>query len=308
MKICLRENPPGKGGIAGGAGNKGQSSQTAAGHASSSYGYPVIQTTTGMTASFTVQLTSDLQGQVPADLSDITDIYFVARPCMHAEETYIKVACTKVLDTQGNSTGEITFTLTPAEVNNRQGVHFAEVMCYTAKNELTQNYRCYLQVRKGMTGAQQNGNFPVTIAEVRLALMDTSQQANTLLDDLQFSDMMIAQCIQRAVQDFNETPPALAHTFTAASFPFRNALITGTVGYLMDMVMYRYTRNRMQHSNAGLSFDDSDKQQSYLSLAERAKHQWKAFVLSKKTQMNMHQCFSVMAQPWYETGQLEIFW
>lgn len=308
MKICLKENPPGKGGIAGGAGNLGQTSQIAEGHFATGYGYPVIDIATGMTASFTVQLTTDWQGQRPSDLSDIQTIYFVARPCMQAQTNYIKVPCTKVLDEDSQPTGEVTFTLTPAEVNNRQGVHFAQVLCYTADDALTKDYRCYLQIRKGMTGAQQNGNFPVTIAEIRLAIMDTSAQANTLLDDLQFSDMMIAQCVQRAVAEFNETPPSLANDFTAASFPYRNALITGAVGYLMDMVMYRYTRNRMQHSNAGLAFDDSDKQQVYLSLAQRAKHEWKAFVMSKKTQLNMHECFSVMAQPWYESGDLEIYW
>ena len=39
----------------------------------------------------------------------------------------------------------------------------------------------------------------------------------------------------------------------------------------MSMVTYRYARNRMQHSNAGLSMDDSDKQAVYSNLAAQAK-------------------------------------
>lgn len=47
--ICIAENSGGKGGIAGGAGANGQGSQSATGAGSSSYGYPVVEVTTGMT-------------------------------------------------------------------------------------------------------------------------------------------------------------------------------------------------------------------------------------------------------------------
>ena len=58
--ICIPEAIPGLGGVGGGQGTDGQASQNAAGHAATSYGEPVIHTTTGMSADFTIQLTQDL--------------------------------------------------------------------------------------------------------------------------------------------------------------------------------------------------------------------------------------------------------
>lgn len=306
MAICLIANREGQGGIAGGAGNIGQTSQHASGAYATGYGFPVIDITTGMTATLQVQLTTDIGGQVPADLSQITDIRFVARPSMRTQRNYIEVQCQQVHDVSGASTGVIKFTLTPAQVNNHQGIHYAQVLCYKDQM-LVHDFRCYLQIRRGMTGAPLYGTHPVTIAEVRMALMDTSAQANRLLDDLQFSDVMIAQCIQRAVDQWNETPPTLRQMYTVATFPYRQALIQGAVGFLLSMVLHRYARNRMQHSNAGLSLDDSDKQHTYLQLSNLARQQWKAFVAAKKTQHNMRQCFTIMNQPWFDSWCQELY-
>lgn len=49
-KICLTANSNGEGGIAGGTGNMGQTSQQATGAYATSYGFPIIDITTGMTA------------------------------------------------------------------------------------------------------------------------------------------------------------------------------------------------------------------------------------------------------------------
>ena len=300
-RLCLTDNSNGQGGIAGGAGNIGQTSLQATGAYATSYGFPVIDITTGMTQQFTVQLTDDMGGTVPSDLNGIQKILFVARPSMHTSHKKFCVQCTKVQNQAGQATGQVTFELGPAQVNNNQGLHYAQILCYDAQDKLRRNYRCYLQIRKGATGAQQGSNWPVTVAQVRMAIMDTSPQANRLLDDLEFSDVMIAQCIQRAVSQWNQTPPTLARQFTVATFPYRQALIQGAVAYLMSMVTYRYARNRMQHSNAGLSMDDSDKQAVYSNLAAQAKAQWRAFVASKKTELNMQQCFGMWSEPWFQS-------
>lgn len=96
--LCLTANSEGEGGVAGGAGNLGQTSQRASGSYATSYGFPVIDITTGMTATFTIQLTDDTGGTAPSDLSDITDIRFRVRPSMISGPVYIDIPCTKVLD------------------------------------------------------------------------------------------------------------------------------------------------------------------------------------------------------------------
>lgn len=291
--ICIAENSGGKGGTGGGAGAQGQASTVAEGAAAHGYGYPVIECTTGMTKEYTVQLTKDFNGEVPSDLSAVTSVMFVARPTMRgSRDTEIKVPCTFT------PSGEVTFKLTPAEVDRHEGVWYAEFLCYEGEL-LTHDYRAYLSIRKGMRGGRE-GTHPVTAMDVRLALMDTSAELNSVLDDLEYSDMMILNAVERAMDEWEETPPSLGRHFSAADFPYRENLIKGAVGYLMQSVMYRYMRNRMQYSAAGLTFDKNDKGSVYLQLAQQAKSEWKAFIMSAKTAMNMDECMGVFSQPWFD--------
>ena len=43
----------------------------------------------------------------------------------------------------------------------------------------------------------------------------------------------------------------------------------------------------MRHSNAGLTVDDNDKGQLYLQMAQNALNEWKSFVQTKKSELNM---------------------
>ena len=82
--ICLTENIGGQGGIAGGGGSEGQSSIISNGIGSNSYGYPVLETVTGVTHTFTVQLTKDYTGSIPLDMTGIAKVMFEARPTMNS--------------------------------------------------------------------------------------------------------------------------------------------------------------------------------------------------------------------------------
>jgi len=292
--ICIAENSGGKGGVAGGAGSNGQASQQAVGHGSADYGYPVIECVTGMTAEYDIQLTKDYAGEIPSDLRDVTKVVFAARPTMRRGcNREFRVPCEFTAD------GKVHLKLTPKQVNFNEGVWYAEFLCYRENGELPQDYRAYLCIRKGMDGSK-SGPHPVTPMDVRLALMDTSAEMNTLLDDLEFSDMMIMNAVERAIDEWEETPPTLTRHFDATNFPFREALIKGAVGYLLQAVMYRYMRNRMQYSASGLTFDKNDKGSVYLQLAQQAREEWRMFINAKKTSMNMDECFGVLSAPWFD--------
>lgn len=293
--ICIAENSGGKGGVAGGAGAQGQASQVATGSAAIDYGYPVIEVVTGMTSTHQIQLTKDYDGTIPADLTAISNVKFKAVPSMHsAASKSIEVECAFTPD------GVVTLALTPKEVDYNNGVWYAEFLCYSG-DDLLQNYRAYLCIRKGTTGSSSEPH-TITAMDVRLALMDTSAEANQLLDDLEFSDMMIYNAIERCIDEWNETPPALARRFDATSFPYREHLIKGAVGYLMQAIAYRYTRNRMQYSAAGLSLDSSDKGPQYIQLAQMARQEWKNFIAAKKTEHNMSECFGTVELPYFGNG------
>ena len=289
--ICIAENSGGKGGIAGGAGAQGQASQVAGGTGACDYGYPVLEVVTGLTTDLTVQLTRDYNGTLPADLSSITKVDFCAWPSMVSHSKEIKVPCTYTAD------GQVTVHLTPKEVDFNNGVWYAEFHTYQDDVQIG-NYRAYLCIRKGMTGSQ-DGPDTVTAMDVRLAVMDTSAEANQLLDDLEFSDMMIYNAIERSINEWNETPPGLEKNFNATNFPFKEHLIKGAVGYLMQEVAFRYNRNRMQYSAAGLTLDTNDKGPAYIAMAQAARLEWKNFIAAKKTELNMAECFGTFDLPYF---------
>jgi hypothetical protein len=289
--ICIAENSGGKGGVAGGEGAQGQASQVASGAGACDYGYPVLEVVTGLTTDLSVQLTKDYNGTIPADLSSITKVDFCAWPSMVSHNKEIKVPCTYTAD------GVVNIHLTPNEVDYNNGVWYAEFHTYEGDVQVG-NYKAYLCIRKGMTGSQDGPN-TVTAMDVRLALMDTSAEANQLLDDLEFSDMMIYNAVERSIDEWNETPPGLARKFNATNFPFKEHLIKGAVGYLMQAVAYRYNRNRMQYSAAGLQLDTNDKGPAYIAMAQAARLEWKNFIAAKKTEMNMAECFGTFDLPYF---------
>lgn len=290
--ICIAENSGGKGGVAGGAGAHGQASQQAGGVGASDYGYPSIDLVTGLTADVSVQLTKDYNGTIPADLSSITKVVFKARPSMVSyTDKEITIDCTYTDD------GIVTTHFTPNELDYNNGVWFAEYLTYQG-DDLVGDYRAYLCIRKGMEGST-NGPDAITAMDVRLAVMDTSPEANQLLDDLEFSDMMIYHAVERAINEWNETPPGLEKKYDATNFPFKEALIKGAVGFLMQEVSYRYNRNRMQYNAAGLQLDTNDKGPAYIAMAQAARLEWKNFVAAKKTELNMSECFGTFDLPYF---------
>ena len=275
----------------------------------SDYGYPVLEVVTGMTTDLTVQLTQDYAGEIPADLSSITKVEFRARPSMVSYNKEIKVDCDYTAD------GKVTVHLTPKELDFNNGVWYAEFLTYQDVTEekedsegnpvtevvdtlLVGNYRSYLAIRKGMTGST-NGPDAITAMDVRLAVMDTSAEANQLFDDLEFSDMMIYHAIERAINEWNEVPPMLEHHFNATNFPWKEHLIKGAVGFLMQEVAYRYNRNRMQYSASGLTLDTNDKGPAYIAMAQAARREWKDFVNASKTYLNMQECFGTFQLPYF---------
>ena len=293
--ICIPEAKPGLGGVGGGQGAEGQASQNAAGHAATSYGIPVLRITTGMTADFTVQLTQDIQGTIPMQLYSTPDIKFVCLAQNRSCHPVFEVPC------QSLGNGRLTLHLGPQQVNCNQGLHYAQFQCRDQEGLLRHVFKCCIEIQRSLSDNCGCDKFrPLTIAQVRMEVYDTSGQQNQLLNDLQFSDIVIARCMDRAVQDWNQMPPQLSRDLSVSNFPFKSNLCTGASGYLFRMAGYRYTRNQMRHSNAGLTLDDNDKGQLYMQMAQAALQQWKAWVQAKKSQLNMLQCMGSISDLYME--------
>ena len=108
--------------------------------------------------------------------------------------------------------------------------------------------------------------------------------------------------MQRCIDEWEETPPSLGVHFNSRTFPYREHLIKGVVGYLMQQISYKYTRNRMQYNAAGITLDTNDKGPQYIMLANAARGEWLQFVNAKKSELNMAECFGTISIPQFGGG------
>jgi len=338
MAICITENSGGQGGVAGGGGAHGQASLSAQGHASTSYGWPVIEVVTGTPCTIDVQLTKDYHGEIPQDLSDIHKVLFVAWSSMERTRPEI------VIDCFFTSTGKVAIPFTRKELDFNNGLWYAEVRCSKGKvlmpgdpNEEywrkvidenapldkerlwdivtggdppgkpdllyldpgdTYNHRAWLLIRKGTRGSR-GGPRTLTALDVRMAMMDTSPDANELLQDLEFSDAQIYHAVQRCVDEYNELPPRLLHRYDATTFPRPEHLLKGVISYLLQEATYKYARNRQQYNASGFTMDNNDKAERYFQLARIARAEWVDFINAMKTEENMVSCFGHTSSPWF---------
>lgn len=292
--FCISQNTAGLGGVAGGGGFLGQASQLAQGFGARSYGIPVIRITTGMKAQFQFRLTKDIQGTVPSDLCDVDRAVFICLDCSNLQNKLFQVQC------QIQADGYIHLQLGPKQINNIPGIHYAIIQCYDRDQCVIKVFKCILEIQPGFTGNATN-NRPITIGQVRMAVFDTCAQQNVLLDDLEFSDVQIVYSLQRAISDWNDMAPALHDNMTICNFPYKSKLCVGAIGHLLTMAAYRYLRNQMRHSNAGLTYDDQDKGQLYMQLGQANKQQWTSWVQTKKTQLNMQQCMGTISDAYHQS-------
>jgi hypothetical protein len=155
-------------------------------------------------------------------------------------------------------------------------------------------FKVYLQSEENLTNTDFSTT-GLTIAEVRLAIRDRCREDNFLLDNVEFSNTEIAWAIRRPVDFWNEIPPPLNPTYTAASFPYRYHWIYGVIGELMNIAAINYERNRLQYAAANLSVDDKDKANFYKQSAEGYLAQYRQWVLQTKKALNMNLAYNSTA-------------
>lgn len=141
------------------------------------------------------------------------------------------------------------------------------------------------------------GTGPITIPEIRLALLDSNDDTdgapfNNLLTDVEFSDVEIANAIRRVVDMWNDTPPTVAY-FTPATFPYRYYWIVGTSAILLRAAAARYRRNRLDYSAGGVSINDQSKAEEYEVISAERMREFKEWMMNEKVRINMGYCWGV---------------
>ncbi len=142
------------------------------------------------------------------------------------------------------------------------------------------------------------GNGPLTIPEVRLAILDTDNLSggspfSNLLDDNEFTDIEIAYAMRKVIDRWNETPP-LINPHTPFTFPYRHWWTVGTVGQLLLMGAARYRRNRLAYSAGGVSIDDQSKAQEYETIGQQRIQEFDAWATREKYAINIGRCWGIL--------------
>lgn len=294
---CLFANYPGSGGVAGGAGPDGAVSSQAGGKGVYNGGVPFLSVVTGSNATLLVELKQQVDGGDPVDLSGVDHVQFVAKEFPFAAEYYVNQGATIV----DGTAGLVSVTLTPDQLKYAGIWPASLITCSTpatesprSPGEIIEEFSCWLYVKRSLTSLIE-GNRPITIPEIRMALRDTSPSYNSLLEDLEFSDEEIVYAIMRPVEEWNETPPDLGQfSYTPGTFPYRENWRRATVGYLLKTAAYHYQRNYVPYNAGGVSFDDKNKAPQYFQTAEQNLQEWRQFVLAKKRELNMSLAFGVI--------------
>ena len=80
---------------------------------------------------------------------------------------------------------------------------------------------------------------------------------------------------------------AAVSPFTPLTFPFRNHHSRAAIGELLLLAGHWYLRNTLSYSAAGVSVNDKDKGNAYITLGQSYREEWKNFVKNKKIELNV---------------------
>lgn len=178
------------------------------------------------------------------------------------------------------------FPFTAAETAE-PGLYLGTVGVFNSASELTFAMPVYLEVTPTALAAVDG---PLSVPEVRMALMDTCPGANYLLDELEFSDSDIIFAMRRTVDTFNEINPPVC-IYSCYNFPHRSHWIKGTIANLLASIAHKYRRNSLQYSAGGLSVADQEKAREYDAMAAKMDAEFLQWAERKKVTMNMSRCW-----------------
>ena len=131
-----------------------------------------------------------------------------------------------------------------------------------------------------------NRNY-LTEMDVRIWLRDNDPDANTLLDDFEWSPEEMRTARTLAVDQYNETPPQL-DMYTTETFPWRYNLLMGTAANLLFMAAHRYRRNFLTYNVPGGTVQENDKAPAYDAAAAKLADKYKEFVRMKKNELQAY--------------------
>ena len=150
---------------------------------------------------------------------------------------------------------------------------------------------CYVEVRDNALDGRHG--FGLSIATVRLHLMDNMPSANTLIDDLEYGDAQIAEMITSCIDYFNEIAPDVGR-YTTTNFPWRHHLLQGVMGQLLKMASRQKLRNFVDISAGGMTVNKERRWTEYAQVGQQMWQEYTQWANRKKVQIDCGLAFGSM--------------
>jgi len=193
------------------------------------------------------------------------------------------------------SIGEVCAVLTDAIIN-KAGIWQVDIGITDTDGNLRVVDKGYLSVERTLFGDIDSLSCFPTISEIRVRLRDTVVE-NDLHDEYEFDDMEIIEALLRPVQQWNETPPNVAH-YDASNFPWTYHWTNATVCELLKTAAHWYRRNKLKASHGGITVDDKSKDVEYLAVARAMQEEWMEWMLRKKIEINLSLASGSVGSPY----------
>jgi hypothetical protein len=221
-------------------------------------------------------------------------VYLQTRPGRdHQTDPIIRVKGVIRQGTDGcvGCVGVVAFELLD-EHTAKPGVYLADVGLFSADNYLVQTWPCYiaLEATAFTDPTKVHGRGPLTISELRMAMLDLPGLEVSLLDNPEFTDQMILSAMTRPIDLWNESPPRVG-MHTVNDFPYRFHWIEGTLAILFSMATAGYMRNHLAYSAGGVSIDDQNKYREYGAAAKDKMETFRAWMQVEKRRLNARQAW-----------------
>jgi hypothetical protein len=172
------------------------------------------------------------------------------------------------------------------------GVYDAEIAALDATTGLPKLITRFMLLVEPTLWGSPDFTGPLTLAEIRLSLRDSSPAENRLLGGgLSFSNSEIMFAIHSPVQYFNEKPPILDHGFTTHNFPSRYHWRRGAAAILFSIAAEGFRKNNMPTQAGGISLDDTYKAEAYERAYDKAWNEYTTWVTKTKLAMNAEACW-----------------
>jgi hypothetical protein len=195
--------------------------------------------------------------------------------------------------------GSITISFHSADIPY-PGVWYGEFVVSKVSDitDVTKRIKCFINTESAVSVTSQKFD-PLTVSEVKTALMDRGEEDNALLDAEEWNDSQIAISIIKAVSIWNESPPASNYTYTQITFPYKSNWIDGVIGDLLHSRALNLVRNRMPSQAGGIVIDDKQRADVYLNLSQMYRDKYSVWCSHMKSALNMNNLYGSTYNPYY---------